>query len=185
MLFEIHITGESGIHFACKNLGIKTIVIDLIKPVKSKYGPEIYYNSLQREHMTSFTFSGEKEDVFKETLRVVGEISKYDNARISRIKIESMFFSTLINESLYMETHFYSDEFKLPTSINMTKRMAGEEVEPSKYLATDRTYNKSRYFEFMDKYSNNDIELCIFDSFVDGDKSWFDFYSKELFDAKL
>lgn len=181
MLFEIHITGESGIHFACKNIGIKTIIIDLLQPANVRFGSDMFYhNRVNREHMTSFTFSGEKEDVFKETLRVVGEISKYDNARISRIKIESMFFSTLINESLYMETHFNSDEFKLPTSLNVTK---GDMTK--KYLATDRTYNKSRYFEFMDKYSNNDIELCIFDSFVDGDKAWFDFYSKELFDAKL
>lgn len=180
MLFEIHITGNYKIHFACKYIGVKTIIIDLLQPTEVRVSSDMFYhNRVNKEHMTSFTYSGTKEDVFKETLRVIGEISKHDNTKINRIKIESMFDESLVDDSLYMETHFNSNEFKLPTSLNVTNGNLTK-----RYLATDRTYNKSRYKEFMNKYTGNELELCIFDSFVHGDKKWFDFYKKELFDAK-
>ena len=45
-------------------------------------------------------------------------------------------------------------------------------------MATSRTYDKYEYDNFMEVFGSNDeeVELCLFDTFVDEDKDWFELY---------
>ena len=45
--------------------------------------------------------------------------------------------------------------------------------------ATVRTYDKKEFDSFQKKYGEAKCELCLYDSFVDEDKDWFDLYDKE------
>lgn len=175
MIFEIHITGSMNIHEVCETLGVKTIAVELLKP-----NCELLYI----EDMTSFIFKGSEIDMYEKVLSLVGDLSR-NNVSISRIKVETPYVGCehLIEKSKYMETHFKcgelynSDErFVLPTSRNTKK---------ATFLATDRTYDQSKYFKFYQKYKNNELELCIFDSNVNQDKEWFDLYESKLANTRI
>lgn len=170
MIFEIHITGSLNIHNVCKTLGVKTIAVELLKPDGS---------ILYIEDMTSFIFKGSEVDMYERVLSLVGDLSR-NRVVIDRIKVETPYvgYEHLIPKSKYMETHFKCGErivedelFILPTSRN---------IEKTSYLATDRVYDSSKYQDFYEKYKDNELELCIFDSNVNQDKEWFDLYTKDL-----
>lgn len=163
MIFEIHITGSINIREVCKTLGVKTISVELLKP----NGGTLYI-----EDMTSFIFKGSEIDMYERVLLLVGDLSR-NNVSISRIKVETPYVGCehLVPKSKYMETHFQCGErsrFTLPTSRNTKK---------TTFLATDRTYDQSNYFEFYKKYKNNELELCIFDSNIEQDREWFELYA--------
>ena len=86
---------------------------------------------------------------------------------VYRIKIETPFYFDFIEESVYIESHFNSDEFKLPTSRNISKNYN---------LATLRSYDKSNYEKFIEENKNSETELCIWDTNPLRDKKWFDLY---------
>lgn len=169
MIFEIHITGSMNIHEVCKTLGVKTIAVELLKP----NGKTLYV-----EDMTSFIFRGSEIDMYERVLLLVSDLSR-NNVSISRIKVETPYVGCehLASKSKYMETHFKcgeldgpDEQFVLPTSRNIKK---------TTFLATDRTYDQSNYFEFYQKYKNDELELCIFDSNVEQDREWFELYAKD------
>ena len=82
-------------------------------------------------------------------------------------KIECPPYSELFPMSIYVESHFNPIFVIYPISRNK---------KSGKLMATDREYNKDKYLTFLDNWTNEDCELCIFDSFVDEDLDWFNLY---------
>ena len=41
-------------------------------------------------------------------------------------------------------------------------------------MATDREYNPKKYQEFIEKWIDKDVELCLYDSCVTEDFNWFE-----------
>jgi hypothetical protein len=157
-VFEVHVTGDESIHAVAKELGVKTIAVELLRPDKSL---------LRTEHMTSLIV---KRDSYQDCKRYVENLvtSLLDSdVAILRVKIESPYYAHYKDQSLYMESHFESDEMFFPTSRNARKQ---------KLLATDREYDKERYGKFIEKYKNLELELCLYDSFVSEDLDWFQLY---------
>ena len=171
MIFEIHITGDKSIHEICKQINIKTINVCLLAPNQS---------AIRCEDMTSFVFNGTEADCYRKVLEVAGVLQNC-GVPIYRMKIESPIVPELIHKSLYVETHFktenieepdhdfrFSPKFTLPTSRNTSKDY---------YLATDREYRQDKYDEFINKYKGKELELCILDTNIEEDSDWFDCYS--------
>jgi hypothetical protein len=158
-LFEIHITGEKSILSEFELLGIKTIVIDLLYPDKT---------ILRTEYMSSFIL---KKESIGECINYVVDLLSKIKTKIIRVKIESPFYDEYKDLSLYMESHFIpGDDVSYPVSQNQ---------KSGKYMGTDREYNKSNYQDFIDKWigNNNEIELCLYDSFKEEDFDWFEKYN--------
>ena len=45
-------------------------------------------------------------------------------------------------------------------------------------MATYREYSQFNYNSFKEKWQNEDIELCVYDSFVKEDEDWFNLYKQ-------
>lgn len=152
-IFEIHITGDKHIIQICKYLNLKAIVVDLLdKDLKT----------IRTEYMTSIVRKFDNYDQCKKYVDDLVEVLQFqEQANIIRVKIESPYYDHYVGQSKYMETHFVSNDNKLPLSRNQNK---------TTLLATDRVYNISQYDDFMSKYQ--DIELCLFDSYVEEDFDW-------------
>jgi hypothetical protein len=156
--FEIHITGEEGINAELDALGIKNIVVDLLKP-----NGEV----LRTEYMSSFI---SKHNSLIECKEMVADLLLKLKTKLIRIKIESPYYEKYVEKSLYMECHFEpTNTYSLPVSRN---------AKSKKLMATDRTYHHDRYDLFINFYKSTgaDIELCLHDTFVNEDKDWFDLY---------
>ena len=92
---------------------------------------------------------------------------------IIRVKIESPCYDHYIEKGLYLEVHTKEIEsIAWPLSVNATKTFP----EPS---ATVRTYDVNEFDSFRKKYGEKKTELCLYDSFVNEDKDWFDLYDRE------
>ncbi len=153
--FEIHITGSYGINAELDKLGIKNIIIDLLKPNKEV---------LRTEYMSSYIIKA--ENFAKCWLEVLDVLCKL-KSRLIRIKIESPYYSYYLDQSLYLESHFKPFNTFYPISRN---------VRSNKELATDRTYNHAEYQAFIEKWKGEDIEMCLLDTWVDEDADWFKIY---------
>ena len=165
-IFEIHITGDEKIIEAGGNLGIKTIVIDLVKPDKSYY---------RTEHMTSHVHHARNYDECKTYVDELVDKLITLGVQIKRVKIECPFYQGYVNRSLYFEIHYDSEDNKYPLSQNRGK---------DTYLCTVRTYEKKEYYVLLYKYArdpkpNQVMELCLHDTDVNEDKDWFDLYGQE------
>ncbi len=154
--FEIHITGDSTINEALDKLGIKNIIIELLKPNGCL---------LRTEYMSSFVVSLQYSEIHEYVLDIV---SKLTECNIVRVKIESPPITHLFPMSLYVESHFIPKGNNYPLSRN---------TRSGKILGTDREYSKSKYLEFLDKWKDEDCELCIFDTFKEEDYDWFNLYN--------
>jgi hypothetical protein len=157
--FEIHITGARGINDEFDNLGIKNIVVDLLRPDKTILRTE--YMCSMRKHFDSY----ESCKVFVDTL-----VEKL-NSKVVRVKIESMFYPEYVDKSIYIESHWKTNEIsKYPMSRN---------AKSNKILFTDRTYVKENYQLFITTYKNVkdvEIELCLYDDYIREDFDWFKLY---------
>lgn len=175
-IFEIHITGDASIHRACKEIYgddiINTITVDLLKPNGSL---------LRSEHMTSQVLRCKD---FYECMKDVGNIVKeldLAGTDIKRAKIECPAKSEywkyfgLVH---YIEAHYNPDILKC-SSLSPISQKVGKDTK----LATDRTYDRNRFIDFINIYTNTkiklDLELCLFDSNVNEDKDWFDEYLRQ------
>lgn len=69
--------------------------------------------------------------------------------------------------SLYMESHFLPFNNKFPISQNYFSK---------KLMATDREYDSREYDNFIQKWNQEQCELCIYDSYISEDFDWFDLY---------
>jgi hypothetical protein len=156
-IFEIHITGEKGINKEFDKLGIKNIEVELLTP-ESKV--------LRTEYMSSFI---SKHEHYEECKRMVDNLLMKLRSRVIRVKIESPYYPQYEDMSLYMESHFKPKSNLFPISRN---------AKSGKLMATSRTYDKYEYDNFMEVFGSNDeeVELCLFDTFVDEDKDWFELY---------
>lgn len=160
-VFEVHITGDEKIHEAAKELGLKTIAIDLLRPDNTV---------LRTEHMTSHVYRCRD---YMDCLRQVTLASHQlgdAGVKVRRVKIESPYYDHYRHQSLYMESHFEVTSFFCPTSKNQKK---------DTLLGTDRVSDKGLYDEFREHYKDKEVELCLYDSDPAEDKDWFDCY-KEL-----
>lgn len=152
-IFEIHITADKSI--LNNELGLKSIAIDLLKPDGT---------TLRTEYMTSQVARFSNYILCKEYVDDIVRLIP----NVIRVKIECPYYNHYIDQSCYVESHFLSDDFKFPTSRNQRK---------TELLATDRTYDKSEYQMFTEKYKDVIIELCLFDSYHTEDKDWFNYYA--------
>lgn len=157
-IFEVHITGDESILLTGQNRGMKTITVDLLKPDRSY---------LRSEYMTSHVcrfsdYKSCKEYIDREVIAL-----KEAGTTIFRVKIESPYYSHYVNESLYIESHFEAKDNHYPISINRKK---------TNYLATDRTFKKEEYSEFVKIHKDHELELCLYDSFPEEDRDWFQLY---------
>lgn len=164
-VFEVHITGDESIHEVAKRDDYKTIAIDLLRPDKTV---------IRTEHMTSLIFKYPYQTgAYPQCKHLVDQITrkfKEAGVKIIRVKIECPFYDHYVDDSLYMESHFITEEVDLPVSRNQRK---------TTLLATDRTYTQRDYWQFKEKYEGKEVELCLHDTFPDEDKDWFDCYPKK------
>lgn len=68
-----------------------------------------------------------------------------------------------------MESHFTPRP-------GQTKYPISQNFKSGRLMATDREYDKQKYFEFRQKWDHEDIELCLYDTFITEDKDWFNLY---------
>ena len=153
--FEIHITGSSDINQQLDKLGIKNIIIDLLKPNKEV---------LRTEFMSSFI---SKHKNFDECKAYVNSLLDLLTCEIIRVKIESPYYGHYVEQSLYMESHLSPINNRLPISRN---------TRTNKLMATDRCYHKEQYPLFANYYKMFEVELCLYDTFVEEDADWFKLY---------
>lgn len=154
-LFEIHITGEKKINEELSALNIKNIIVDLLYPDLTL---------LRTEYMSSFII---KKESYNEVEEYIIKLLKQLTCEIIRVKVETPYYTEYLDKALYLESHFKPFNDKYPISNN---------AKSNKLLATDRTYNKTDFDNFINKWKNEDVEMCIYDSYVTEDKDWFDLY---------
>lgn len=153
--FEIHITGEQGINEELSTMNIKNIIVELLYPNLTLF---------RTEYMSSFV---KKFENFNQCKFYVQALLSQLKSKIIRVKIESPFYEEYVSNSLYVESHFEPFNNIYPISKNKAS---------GKLMATDREYNQSKYSNFISKWKNNDIELCLYDSYVNEDFDWFRLY---------
>lgn len=157
--FEIHITGDEKINDVLTVLGIKNIIVDL-------YSPDM--KLLKTEYMSSFVKEYESfEECYKRVYELV-RVLVLQGIAIYRIKIESPYCKQYLNNALYIESHFRSENNQYPISINRKSK---------KVIGTDRTYNKAEYPKFKEKWKDAEVELCLFDTNSKQDDKWLKLYN--------
>lgn len=159
-IFEIHITGSENIHDVARRAVHKTIEVELLRPDRTV---------MAVEHMTSIIYKTPAFLSCKQWVENLVQVLIEQGITISRTKIESPYYEHYVEQSLYMESHFLAENNEYPLSRNRKK---------TTYLATDRTYDKSLYNDFKEKYKDKELELCLFDSNMYGDIEWLNMYSK-------
>lgn len=158
-VFEIHITGDESILKAAHP--IKTIAVDLVRPDLSV---------LRTEYMTSHVSRHSSYDMCRAYVDDIVAAMKEKGVQIVRVKIECPYYEHYRDQSLYMESHFLATGYDGGYPMSRNKRKAD-------FLATDREYDKAQYDEFREWWKNEDVELCLYDTFVEEDKDWFDLYA--------
>lgn len=159
--FEVHITADESIHEAAKQFCYKTIRVDLLRPDRSV---------LRTEHMTSTVI---RMSNFNECRFHVQQVLRHllsMDVKVVRAKIESPWYEHYAKQSLYVESHFESDEFKLATSKNQRKEV---------FLATDREYGRPFFPDFREQHADHEVELCLYDTNADEDADWFKLYRRD------
>jgi len=158
MKFEIHITGEKGINKELDGLGIKNIIVELLHPNMDLF---------RVEYMSSFI--AEKPG-FNECLEDVLKLRDSLKSKVIRTKIECpIYYQEYESISLYAESHFNFFNTNYPLSRNQRS---------GRIMGTDREYDKTKYSYFTKKWENEELELCLFDSFIEEDADWFKLYTK-------
>lgn len=158
-IFEVHITGNSNkILQVAKELDVKAICINLLRPDKT---------FLRNEWMTSQVIKANNFDECKKLVFDLREKLIAHGVEIVREKIESAYYPEYVEQSLYIETYFQTSDFNLPVSQNASK---------TTFLATDRTYLKKEYEDFLVKYKGREIELALLDINPYEDEDWLSLY---------
>ncbi len=157
-IFEIHITGNDHIHYVANSYGIKTIKLDLLRPNGSV---------IKTEHMTSFV--GEYNNLWECVNSVAGlrDLLNKNGCEVARVKIECpVSYDKYLDVSLYIETHF--NQMGIASIYPASKNKEKESV-----TGTDRAYGVKNYPKFKEKWHNQILELCLYDTFVKQDEDWF------------
>lgn len=161
--FEIHITANNHIHYVAKCYGIKTIELDLLRPDGS---------IVKTEHMTSFV--GEYNNLWDCVHSVAGlrDLLNINGCNVERVKIECpASYDKYLDISFYIETHFNQQgiDAVYPASKNKKK---------DSITGTDRAYGIHNYSKFKNKWKNQVLELCVYDTFIEQDSEWFKSWGK-------
>ena len=155
--FEVHITGDETINAELDNLGIKNIMVELLRRDLSV---------IRTEYMSSFITDFER---YEECYDFVKKLASNLTAKVLRIKIECPVYLEYIERSVYIEAHFKADgsNVKHPLSRN---------ARSGKLMGTDRAYTKEEYDAFIEKWKDHEVELCLYDDYIREDFDWFDEY---------
>jgi hypothetical protein len=156
--FEIHITGEESINSELDDMKIKNIIIKLLRPDKTHF---------RTEYMSSFI---SKFKTYEECKTYVDDLVSKLKSKIIRVKIECPIYHDYILRSVYVESHFVPNE-KYVGSYPMSQNQ-----KSGKIMCTDREYDKTKYNSFIDKWKNEDVELCLYDDYIREDFDWFKLY---------
>lgn len=165
-LFEIHITGkEEKILEVLTKLELKSITIELLAPQGQIIRRE-YMSSIQKSFFNYKRCIEWVNDLVIELIK--------NRCSIQRVKIESPYRINYAKKAIYIESHFYPFNQQFPISRNFSSQ---------KLLATDREYDKNNFYKFKEKYKKQkaEVELCLFDTFINEDKDWFDLYKQKKF----
>jgi hypothetical protein len=117
--------------------------------------------------MTSMIFKFDSYQSCKSHVDALVEAFKIAGVNVLRVKIESPYYDHYRKQSLYMESHFEAEDARYPMSRNQRKTTR---------LATDREYDQRFYDLFRAAWASKELELCLYDTWVDEDKDWFDLY---------
>ncbi len=160
--FEIHITGEESILKELDTLGIKNITIELLTPTEEV---------MRTEYMSSFIHYANDYD---ECICYVNALLLNLKSRIIRVKVESPPYDEYLGQAMYAESHFEPIDTLYPISRN---------VRSGKLMATAREYVPKNFKDFITKWSGCEVEICLFDSYVEEDYDWFMQYGAGLKEA--
>lgn len=155
-IFEIHITGDDDIHRLARYYGIKTIEVELLKPNG---------RVLRTEHMTSYV--AEYNNLW-DCAHSIAELKKW-LGNVKRIKVEcpaTLAYQKYEEDSLYLEAHFNMMGIVAiyPASRNKKK---------TEIIGTDRVFGRKNYPAFKEKWKDQQLELCLYDTFIKEDQDWF------------
>jgi hypothetical protein len=159
--YQICITGSENIIEALKSVQQKGISINLVTPEMKSIRTE-YISSI----ISNFETYGECKlwtDSF------IDNLSSMD-VDIIRVKINAQYKKSDEDKSLYLEVCFPPRNEDLPMLYNSDLALM---------FAVDRVYDKSIYDYFTKKYADYDMEMCLYDSFVENDYDWFSYYEDE------
>lgn len=162
-LFEIHITGkDETILNYLNDKQLKGISIDLLTPD---------HTLLRTEHMSSLQQKFESYELCKNWVDELVSDMVSNNIEIVRIKIECPFYEEYASESVYVESHW-----RVPNDTTCGYPVSRNQGS-NKCLATNRTYDKNTYSQFIEQEKGRQVELCMYDSFIEEDYDWFKIYS--------
>jgi hypothetical protein len=163
-VFEIHITGKDDkILKFLEERNLKGISVGLLEPNGEM---------MRTEHMSSIQMKFQNYWKCYDWVDSMKWLMRDKEIDILRIKIECpAFYEHYIDESLYVESHWRLEKIEGsdPISINL---------KSNKLLATRRTYNQDEYPIFIKEEKGKEVELCLYDSFVEEDFDWFTLYNK-------
>ena len=111
-------------------------------------------------------------------IHITGEESI--NTELDSMNIKNIIVELLTPEKNLLRTEYMSSFMYKCESYQECKRYVDELVSISKnrksgkLMGTDRCYLQEDYVNFIQKWK--DVEMCLFDSFVEEDFDWFDLY---------
>lgn len=183
MIFEVHITGGESILKGCASLGIKAISVDLLRPDRSV---------IRAEHMTSHVIKIDTSAIGAPAWASLEEAELAINfadslaARLAtysavvRTKVECPVSENLLHIAKYVECHFSESlelyglcfaDYPIPLARNQRKQYA---------VATAREYDRTKFSQFINdckQLPKAEVELCVYDTFVEEDADWFKEYA--------
>ena len=154
-VFEIHITGEP----------------EIIKWLERRNYPYLAIKMLDRDLQTvsldcMSAIKLEVPDLFTAQSWVIERLCELNSEDINvyRVKIEAPPLDKYLKKCLYIERHWKTSlknvEFPLSYVVNKTK-----------YVATERCYDKKLFKQFSEQYEKT--EVCLIDTNINHDKNWF------------
>ncbi len=168
--YEIHVTGPkrwvTGINQELEpfGTGVPILGIHLLDSEGQANAGEDWMTA----EKASFNSHQDAYSYLKKFLGI-SERSSAFNQTFYRRKIEVQYQEGMdLSKYLYVETHFpvtpeEAPNIGLPISRN---------ILTGKLIATDRVYDPGQFQNFVDKYKDNKVELCLFDSNVRHDDHW-------------
>jgi hypothetical protein len=156
-LYEFHITAYESSIRALTSHNIPIIGIEALTPGGF---------AVQWDWMTSYSdwFPSQES-----AINYIGTLlKKIESTPIFRVKVETPYDSSLdLKEFKYIETHLSEIDNNLPKSRN---------IITDEIISTDRVYNFNQFESFAEKYQQSKVELCVIDTNIYHDYSWFMFY---------
>lgn len=156
---QLQITDQKGLaEFVERNIRHATVA--LLNPQGSTL-TEIYRCDFMKE------FADHREAIDN-----VITLSKTLITPTYRMRVTAPYLDDLVSHSHYIQSNFLAKRDRLTPSIypiSMDKAR-------NRVWGLDREYNKSKYKDFVRKWTGEEVELCMYDDYLPGDFDWFDLY---------